>query len=318
MFPARSTNSWQTVDEIAVAYGISISSTRTLLKAEVNSLPQAEREKFYEKAGGPHPDRYEITFVSKVLKDKTKSNLNIFDRYIFLNHRKSPDIKIIGSESPSQGALFGILESRMKASNAYRELVFEIVKNGASLRIRCVSGTDFFNKHNPIIEAFRERAKHRSEPVKVLLLHPTGHGAEIRSAAEGELSAEASQLARDAHSTFGFLKVESQDLKIDPKWQEELPTSLLIWSEDIALVEPYDHGRQERDHSGCIGRKAPILIVRGGGTDYHEVLKMGFDYVFLRKEKDTHIKTWTVNEMERKVFRQSSVFTVKRPAKRKR
>jgi hypothetical protein len=88
-----------------------------------------------------------------------------------------------------------------------------------------------------------------------------------------------SQFRRDAERTIKFLEVYRKDLNVTVRWADAMPPSLLIWTDECALVEPYDYGHQESILVGCIGRTAPLMVV-AGGTDYHSALKASFDYVF--------------------------------------
>jgi hypothetical protein len=137
--------------------------------------------------------------------------------------------------------------------------------------------------------------------VQVQLTYPFGRGSEIRAAAEGEPNRDASQFSRDARSTYEFINSamrRQQKNGLVVKWVEDLPPSLLIWTEEYALVELYDYGRDDKALQGCIGRKAPILVINRKAK-YHSLLKNSFDYVFNGDPKNTRVKTYTVEQLRK-------------------
>ena len=287
-----------TIREITRAYHKNSSTIRFLLKKELaRVISHDEKHKLFQKGIGPYGDTYHLDLIERVLGARPDQNFNAAQQYIHNNHEDSPTIPLVLSQ-PDKGksSVLAILGSRQKSQLTYDALIQEMVRNGSELRIRCVTGTDFFNSHRPIIEDFYERSQKNSESTKVLLVHPNERGGRIRSAAEGEMDHKSSQFKRDADSTIGFMTANARKLKLNPKWVEELPNSLLIWTQEFAMLEPYDHGHDGFNFSGCIGRKAPMLVVNGDSA-YHDLLKNGFDYVFDKSEKETFIRTWSLQEM---------------------
>ncbi len=301
--PAK--DQWRTINQLANWYGKSAAFVRLKInkafKEKFGKIPETDVSSVYQRREGPFACLYHVDFAKDAIGWSPDQHLTEVQRGIFNRQTKLPTVRIVGSEV--DGLLTGLLGSRMKASEAYEALLIEMIGSGRGLRIRCITGTDFFNAHRPTADAFFERVNNGLDAIKIkiLLVYPFGHGARVRSAAEGDKRLDMSQFSRDAAGTFGFVSSYARKLKLDARWSEDLPPSLLVWTEDYALVEPYDHGRQDEDRSGCIGRKSPIMIV-SGGTPYHTTLKHGFDYVFDSKEKkekeeDTHIKTFSLEEV---------------------
>lgn len=289
---------WLRINEIARWYGESASSVRlklkTALKEKVGEVPKNNVDSAYQVGSGRIGHRYHVDFVEKVFGSRPDEDLTEAERSIINNPARVANVRVVGSEADD--LLTVLLTSRLGANDAYDRLLIEMITSGRGLRIRCITGTDFFNAHRPTAEAFFQRSKNGLDGTRVLLVYPFGHGAKVRSAGEGDPELDKSQFARDAASTFGFIRANADRLQLEPKWIEDLPPGLLLWTEKYALVEPYDCGRQYIDRSGCIGRKAPIMVVRGG-TAYHTILKNGFDYVFDGKEKETYLKTFSLEDL---------------------
>jgi len=294
---------WLTVSEIASWYRKSPSSIRLqlrdALRKKFGDVSTTSVDLVYQKGAGQVGHRYHVDFIKQVFGSKPDQQLSEALTAIFNKRTKLPVVGVVGAEPDEP--LIGMLGSRMRANEVYNALVAEMIRSGRGLRIRCITGTDFFNAHRPTGDAFFERKKVGLDVAKVLLVYPFGHGAEVRSAAEGDRELEKSQLSRDARSTFEFIRshVEMNKLELKVKWVDDLPLSLLIWTEDYALVEPYDHGRQDKERSGCIGRKAPIMVVKSG-TAYHTILKNGFDYIFDGQSEETQIQTYFLKQIDEK------------------
>ena len=114
------------------------------------------------------------------------------------------------------------------------------------------------------------------------------------------------QFFRDATSTYYFMRRSVGDngheFDLDPRWIEREPHSLLVWAKQYALVEPYDYAAPKAVRKpDCIGRYAPIMIVRGD-TPYHDLLREGFDYLFDKTEtKDLPKLAEKYREAQRKL-----------------
>jgi hypothetical protein len=308
--PAR----YLSIREIADQYDKSVAAVRLSLNKRLQELadkaPEAERKEVRERArvhvGGRTADKYEEEFVLEAMGGKPPAGRHFgeTEKHIFGRNAKGALIKVIGGKAGDPLPLTGVLASRRRADSEYHELVNEMTRQGHGLRIRCITGTDFFNSQLVWYGQLASRIEAKLGPPKVLLVYPFERAANLRSSAEGEDLAR-SQFRRDAIGTYEFLKAYSfgnddKDLWVSAKWVDEIPPSLLIWCEECALVEPYDYGGRGNDRAGCIGRKAPILVVPGG-HDFHKALKDSFDYLYDEKGRDEngqpYIKTYTLKQV---------------------
>jgi hypothetical protein len=311
---------WLTVTQLATFYKQSPSSIRLALAAERKRLDAAQWQAVCFKRAGPFGDLYEPGFVSGVFGRRAAVESDVVSQ-LRTQHPGVPGMLLFDPRGSSGdvGIFMAVLESRKKAGAAYDFLLARAIEHGGDLRIRCLTGTDFFNAHKPTGDAFSKR----NAPTKVLLMYPFGHGAQVRARAERDADDLAfSQFLRDAVSTLTFMQAYGDRWNIDAKWVDDLPMSLLVWTTEYALVEAYDHGRESQDMSGCIGRKAPVLLVRGGAP-YHTLLRDGFDYVFGGRMRDTLIRTYSLREVasaHRKKMVKGTLLrsgTTKRPARRR-
>ena len=287
-------NEWLTMTEIVEGYLMSTSTVRSVFKKRLAKMPPEDRGLAFQGGRGRRGASYRRDFVETALGPMPTEYLTETLRRIFGKNAKLPTVKVSGNEEDNP--LAGVLASRKKANSDYNSLVREMVRNHKGLRISCISGTDFFDSHNLIVDDFEKRVEDGLDAPKVLLVYPFGSAALRRIAAEEEGSRKASQFARDARRTFDFVRGE-RELKLDVKWADAIPHSFLMWTEKFALVEQYDFGFKDR--AGCIGRKAPLLVVKSG-TEYHGTLEAGFDYVFNGNVKDTHVKTFLLREVANK------------------
>jgi hypothetical protein len=275
-----SDNKHFTVVQIAEMYGQTVPVTRRLLTKELKK--SAASKNAVVKGTGRKASVYPWEVVVKALGKEpvTSSGSLVLPRNLFGSESKAPIVRII-IEPEGKNPLFGLLTSRRKCRAEYDELVGNMARNGEDLRIWAVTGTDFFDAHSKFFQALTPRIPNRSP--KVLLLYPDCAAAHLRSAAEGEDTLETSQFRRDAERTIKFLQVYKDKLGASVVWADVMPPSLLVWTRECALVEPYDYGREDDILVGCTGRTAPIMVV-AGGTDYHKALKNSFDYVFNHTE----------------------------------
>jgi hypothetical protein len=282
-----------TITELAERYRKNPSTDRAALKELATK--RAYKQHVYEGAG-PKGHRYGRKIVEDAL-GKPPAELPGGVDDVFTRRNTFRGVIRPRSEDSENTEIVGILSSRMTAQDAYLHLAEHAIAMGRGLRIRCLSGRDFFDKQKPLYEAFEKRAKSEGlDPGKILLLFPFGHGALVRSKAEGDSNPHLSQFGLDANNSVGFMRGQAERLKLVPRWVDDLPQSLLVWTEEYALVEIYDYGSVSEQRSGCIGRKAPMLIVRGGS--YHRMLGSGFDYIFDRKD-DTGIETHGLDDVVR-------------------
>jgi len=285
-----------TINEIAQMYRRSPSSVRYLLKAHPDIVNR------YERGAGPRGDRYPVDSIEKVLGPSPDQNLTDTQRRIFSNQiKRFPTTPALPRRNRDEGSdLIVTLKSRRGQFADYLDLLKEMIETQPGLRIRAITATDFFSAHHSVDVAFFKRVQNGLGETRVLLLHPKERGACIRSAAEGNADLEKSQLYRDATSTVAFIRDNTERLKLNVKWTVDIPYSMLVWTEVSALVETYDYGSFDRQSSRCIGRDAPVLVVRGN-TDYHRLLKEGFDYIFDGEERVTHLKTFPLKEVAKVV-----------------
>jgi hypothetical protein len=294
---AASNDNWLTINQIADLYGKPLSTVRSVLKRDLPS--GLDKEKVFKEGSGRRPDGYHPDFVQKAFgvappRPRTHGLTDV------LKDSKPQGIKEIGRDSP--GCLATILQSRLAAETQFNTLVQEMARTGKGLRIRCLTGTDFFNSQKAIYRDFQARKENpdlRKDKIKVLLLYPFGEGAHLRSLSEGDKTLKESQFYRDARATFEFLSAKDNQPRFEVKWVEPVAPGLLIWTEDYALLEPYDYGRDDDAISGCIGRRAPVLIVNGG-TPYHSRLRNGFDFVFDGTHQRKYLKTYNINAIRSK------------------
>jgi hypothetical protein len=238
---------------------------------------------------------YSPTIVERAIGPVPVSNLTNAQTDVLVRPASIRTIKLNNGDHPTDASnINGILSSRIIAATAYTTLLNEMIAGGKELRIRCIAGTDIFNSQRTGDQLLSRVTKETGHP-KVLLLYPFGHAAQIRSAAEGERKLSASQFSRDARSTFEFITARKVPA-VHAKWIDIALSSLLIWTAEYALVEPYDLGREDKTRVGCIGRHAPVIVV-AGGTAYHTSLKNGFDYVFDGKFALTGIRTFSIQEI---------------------
>jgi hypothetical protein len=137
------TTQWLTVLDIAAAYGKGVSATRAFLNRKLKAPEWKEHLKTSYRAGkGRHAAFYSRDFVIAVMGEIPNATLSNTEREIF--SRDGPSIKMIGGENGDP--ITGILASRRRAMNAYNELVDEMTRAQRGLRIRCITGTDFFTR----------------------------------------------------------------------------------------------------------------------------------------------------------------------------
>jgi len=277
------------IKEVAEQYDKSVAAVRSFLNKKyedrIASTPEIQKEEMRKiKAkggGGRKADRYKESFVREVMGgDSPAGQFGETERQIFGKTAKGALIRVSGGKAGDP--LMGVLASRLAAFREYNQLVEEMTREGPELRIRCIVGTDFFNSQGVWFASLTSRKEANLEPPLILLVYPRGRAAKLRISAEGEDFAD-SQFGRDARSTFDFIKNKGRWMSV--KWADEIPPSLLIWTKKCALVEPYEYGGRGSDSPGCIGRRAPVLVVPGG-TKYHEALRDGFDYVYGEKGRD--------------------------------
>jgi hypothetical protein len=285
------------VREISERYEKPLATVRLLLKKKLAersaNAPDLPASFLRKGEGGRRGDGFRGDFVREAMGEEASAGrFSETEKRIFGKGAKGVAIKISGDKI-TDVPLTGILASRRSAYLEYNQLIAEMTKEGENLRIRCITGTDFFNSQFVWYGSLTSRIAAHLGPPKVLLVYPFERAAKLRSSAEGE-NLSVSQFRRDAFATYSFVK-DDKELRSSVKWADDIPPSMLIWTERSALVEPYDYGGRGNDRPGCIGRKAPILVVPGG-TDYHVALRDSFDYVYEDK-CGPHIKTYTLQQV---------------------
>ncbi len=102
-------------------------------------------------------------------------------------------------------------------------------------------------------------------------------------------------------------RLSGTELEDSTKWIDEVPYSFLIWTEIVALLEPYDYGRPQKptEAARVIANKrrkkptlsghAPLLLV-WPDAPYHCTLRDGFERVF--NEQVAHVHPATTEEVK--------------------
>jgi hypothetical protein len=279
---------WIGLREIVNLYAGSTNSCRNRLKKALDQMSATEKGEMHRPGKGRQGDVYSQALVVEVFGEAPAGRLTPAQMEVFRGKRLA-HIKAIG-ERP-EDLPTGVLASRKVGYTEYITLANEMMGTGKGLRIRCITGTDYFNSHLPPGGFLRARSKKHHGDIRVQLTYPFGHGARIRSAAEGDRDLDASQFSRDARSTFKFITDYYKRVGLQVRWIEDLPPSLLIWTQEYALIELYDYGPEDKDQTGCIGRKAPIMVI-DSSAPYHTILKNSFDYIFEGDPSETHVKVY--------------------------
>ena len=276
------------ISEISDRYQKSAAFVRLKLKKGLQGLDEQRQKGVWEEGHGRLGHRYDEEFVSQAMGALPARHLSDTQRRIFGRKAKGPSITVISGKVGDP--LAGILASRQEARNEYTQLIEEMAEGEHHLRIRCITGTDFFDSQSRFYGSLTKRKEQKLEKPLVLLVYPFERAAKIRSSAEGEKLAE-SQFRRDARGTYEFMN--SYSPLVEAMWVDEVPPSLLIWTDKMALVEPYDYGGRVQ-RVGCLGRKAPVLVIPCN-TSYHSALKDSFDYLY--EGKCPHIKSYDAKQV---------------------
>ncbi|MFI5398420.1 MAG: hypothetical protein ACHQ9S_23040 [Candidatus Binatia bacterium] len=225
--------------------------------------------------------------------------------------------------------IVGVLESRTAAKDDFNHLLSTVIATARELKMWCVVGSCFSDadRAGSLFKAFEERAKRvragHAQPPEMLFLHPLCRATRLRSnAEEGPRNPSYSVASEDVENGEGFLKEtrmgdyfvrlwtwllrnhEQLAFAVDKiRWSRVPPPSFLLWSEDLAFVEPYGFGRLSKvdyDERTFIGGHAPLLLVKPGGTDdYHERLQNGFRWIFDPAPNTDGVVTYKVWDIQK-------------------
>lgn len=283
---------------------------RSILKREENKLSEIEREKLVQNIGGSKGKLYNLNWAENVFHQEDIDSSSTLAR-IF----RSSDFEgvlHVNSKGKSETSVAGLLESRKEANSAYEKLLSALINESDELLIRVISGQDLFNDYRPTANMLRERGCVNNKTTKVLFLYPFGDPADIRIKAEEEKSVNHPTFILDAFRTLSFI-AGRRSWHIEPKWVNILHHTFMVWGNQYAIVEPYDFGKPGTNLSGCIGRKAPLLVVKGG-SPYHQTLKHGFEYIYGENLNEktyskTGIKTYTLEEVS-KTFKEKKGLSI--------
>lgn len=310
------------LSDVARFYGQSPAYIRRRFR-DSGGYTEAEKDPtlIVNEGGGPRPCRYRLSVIQRVFPEFEPGQLlagdlprEVADIIGRLKHKLPPDVA-------------AVLPSRDEDPRSFENLAQCLIKDGSNLRIRAVAGTFFSyaEGHNAIYNAFEKRSTRikRTPPnatppshPKILLLHPFSSTARLRSNAEESESQpitpvredltpkafkqfRSTSMWRDFEQAWKFVRNDADALSLDVKWVRVAPHSFLIYTDECAVVETYDLGRGEADQARrertCIGRKAPLIVVRPGSR-YHQILRAGFDWSFDPSPR-AGVKTYRVDDV---------------------
>lgn len=271
-----------TVIEVAHHVGMSVRTMQLRLNKAVAA--RKDRKSVYVPSRGRTPARYRDDFVAEFLQEQ---RLDPFTRELRRIATDRSGIRVIGA--------------RDEGETHYNGLLLAAILHAHTLCLRGIAGSIF--DHGPLGTALSRRRA----PTRVLLLNPFCEAARDRAAAADEaFAADRSNRAayrrtklweRGVTQALWFL---SKNRHLEARWVDEVPSTFLIWTEHLALIEPYDYGREMMPNadgipSGTLSGKAPLLVIPRRST-YHARLKDGFDRVFNGEIR--HLQTRSLAEIE--------------------
>lgn len=314
--------------EVADALGVSRARVAQVFKARGGARLVAEWNNMHpehaiKEQKGPKP-----TLIPEVLLKEIFTELKLRN----LSTRSTEISHVIGTFSRKLPEnVSAVLGGRVASGEGFRELLDIVIARSKTLKIQSVSGSVFnqTDSATKTFKAFETRAervrKDQAEPPEMLFLHPLSRAARLRSNAEEgprkpPFEIESSDV-RDSSKflqttrmgthfvqTWNWIHRNHARLALDLErihWSRVPPSIFLIWSEDVAIVEPYGFGRLaavDHDETICIGGRAPLLIVRPGGSDdYHERLKNGFDWIHEPSKQTGGVVRYRVMDIQKEL-----------------
>jgi hypothetical protein len=139
---------WLTLAEIGEIYGASRNGNRARLDRMHKQMragsTKEDIETLCKEGTGPHPTQYHRSLVESAFGIPNETDITDAQRRVFQG-------KGIHTVRASGGTLDdlprGILASRKLSNSEYWALASEMIACGSGLRIRCITGTDFFRAY---------------------------------------------------------------------------------------------------------------------------------------------------------------------------